>query len=179
MANGIVTRYHPLLVVLHWLIAALVILGLVLGPIMAEMPLEQKIQPLRVHMAMNIAVGVLILVRLLVRFTTRKPPPATTGNAWLDRLRLSVHVLLYIAVLSMVSTGLGMAAMGDLLDVVYGGAGFPPDFNFHELAPRAGHGFFAAVLMVLIGLHIAGALYHHFVLKDRLLARMWFGRRTP
>lgn len=178
MAIAAVTRYHPLLVALHWLIAVCVILGLILGPVMAQMPLGQKIQPLQGHMAVNIAIGVLMLVRLLVRFTTCKPPTASTGNRWLDRLRLGVHVLLYVAVLAMVSTGLGMATVGGLFDVVYGSASFPADFDFEALPPRTGHGLFATLLLVLIALHVAGALYHQCVRKDRLLSRMWFGRRT-
>jgi len=32
--------------------------------------------------------------------------------------------------------------------------------------------------MGLIALHIAGALYHTFILRDRLLRRMSFGGRT-
>ena len=35
----------------------------------------------------------------------------------------------------------------------------------------------AKLLMALIALHLAAALYHQFVLKDGLLARMWFGKR--
>lgn len=33
-------------------------------------------------------------------------------------------------------------------------------------------------LMALIALHVAAALYHRFVLKDGLLRRMWFGKRS-
>ena len=33
------------------------------------------------------------------------------------------------------------------------------------------------VLMLLIAAHLAGWLYHALVVKDRLLARMWFGKR--
>jgi hypothetical protein len=32
--------------------------------------------------------------------------------------------------------------------------------------------------MATIALHITGALYHSFILKDGLLRRMSFGRRT-
>ncbi|MCC5868456.1 MAG: cytochrome b/b6 domain-containing protein [Gammaproteobacteria bacterium] len=179
MNNNSISRYHPMLVVLHWLVAVVVILGLIVGPIMAAMPLEQKVLPLQGHMAANLAIGLLVLVRLVVRFTTRRPPPATTGNRWLDWLRKLTHVLLYVVVLCMVSTGLGMAFLGDLFEVVYRTGVFPEAFRFDSLPPNAGHRFFANVLIVLIALHVAGALYHQFVLKDRLLSRMWFGRRHP
>ncbi len=38
---------------------------------------------------------------------------------------------------------------------------------FHELSWQ--------ILLVLIILHVAAALYHQFILKDNLLARMWWG----
>jgi cytochrome b561 len=40
------------------------------------------------------------------------------------------------------------------------------------------HAALATLLAILIAAHIAAALYHQFVLKDGLLRRMWFGRRT-
>ena len=174
-----VQRYHPALVSLHWLIAVAVILGLAVGPIMAALPMDAKIQPLRGHMAINLVIGFLIIVRIAVRLCTKTPAPVSAGNVWLDRLRRIVHVLLYVTILSMVSTGLGMAMIGDLFGIVYGGqsSGFPPDFDFATLPPRAGHAFFAGAVTVLVVIHAAAALYHQFVLKDGLLARMWFGQR--
>jgi cytochrome b561 len=43
---------------------------------------------------------------------------------------------------------------------------------------RIAHGYLAAALAALIGLHIAAALYHQFALRDGLFRRVWFGRRT-
>jgi cytochrome b561 len=37
------------------------------------------------------------------------------------------------------------------------------------------HEFSAYALLVLIALHILAALYHQFVLRDHLIARMWYG----
>jgi cytochrome b561 len=31
------------------------------------------------------------------------------------------------------------------------------------------------LILGLIALHVGAALYHQFILKDNLLARMWFG----
>ncbi len=41
---------------------------------------------------------------------------------------------------------------------------------FHELSWQ--------ILLVLIILHVAAALYHQFLLKDNLMGRMWFGSST-
>ncbi len=41
---------------------------------------------------------------------------------------------------------------------------------FHELSWQ--------ILLILIILHVAAALYHQFLLKDNLMGRMWFGSST-
>jgi cytochrome b561 len=38
------------------------------------------------------------------------------------------------------------------------------------------HGLFFFLSALLILLHIGAALYHQFILKDNLLARMWYGK---
>jgi len=61
-------------------------------------------------------------------------------------------------------------------DIVFFGHGaLPQDFWAYPL--RGVHYFFSRLLMALIALHIAGALYHTLVRRDRLLSRMAFGRR--
>jgi cytochrome b561 len=36
------------------------------------------------------------------------------------------------------------------------------------------HGFIAPTLFLLVVLHVGAALHHQFLLKDNLLARMWY-----
>jgi cytochrome b561 len=40
------------------------------------------------------------------------------------------------------------------------------------------HGYLALLLVGFVVLHFLAALYHQFVLKDRLFRRMWVGRRV-
>ena len=47
-----------------------------------------------------------------------------------------------------------------------------------QFAPRAIHYAFSRALMLLIALHVAGALYHALIRRDGLLRRMGFGRRV-
>jgi cytochrome b561 len=39
------------------------------------------------------------------------------------------------------------------------------------------HGLTAYLVALLVGIHILAALYHQFIRKDNLLARMWYGSR--
>lgn len=170
-------QYHPALVTLHWLIAALIIIMLVMGfTQLGSTPNDEaKIQILSLHMPIGITILTLTIVRLFVRFFTRKPAPATAGNPLLDKVGVAVHVLLYIAALGMGISGLGISALAGLPAIVFERSGNLPA-DFAAFPPAIGHGFLSFVLSGLVLMHIGAALYHQFIRKDNLLARMWFGK---
>jgi cytochrome b561 len=175
-----VSRYHPLLVVLHWFLALMISAVLILGPlVLVKIPNSDpmKIDGLRQHMIGGALILALMLVRFLVRAGTAHPAPASTGNTLLNRLGWVSHRLFYPLVLGMAGSGLVMAVQADLPAIVFGGQGsLPPDF--WAFTARTFHYVFSRLLMALIALHVAGALYHTFFLKDRLLRRMGFGKRV-
>ena len=174
------TRYNSALVTLHWLMAIMIFLALVAGGLILDnMPNDSpdKAGGLAGHMAVGSLIGVLLIVRLIVRLTTAKPTPASTGNPLLDRLGALTHWAFYLCIAGMVLSGLATAIGADLLPIAYGGSGATIPAMMEELPQRALHGLFAITLVLLIGLHIAGALYHQFVLKDGLMRRMGFGKQ--
>lgn len=175
-------KYHPLLVTLHWLIALMIFVALAAGGlVLANMPPDSpdKVTGLGGHMIFGMAIGVLLIVRLITRLRTAHPPHAQTGNNLLDRIGVWTHWGFYALIAGMVLTGLATAYGAGLFPIVYGGVAetLPP--GLAELPQRAAHGFIATLLVALIGLHIAAAIYHQMILKDGLLRRMWFGNRTP
>jgi cytochrome b561 len=174
-----VKRYHPALVALHWLIALLAIAALALGAlVMARIPNSdpQKLEALRAHMSGGTLILVLMLARLLLRRSTAHPAPAATGRPLLDRLAWLSHRLFYVAVVGMGASGIVMALQTRLPWVVFLGEGTLPA-DFWAFPVRFVHYGFSRLLMALIALHVAGALYHTLVLRDGLLKRMFFGRR--
>jgi cytochrome b561 len=175
-----VSRYHPLLVALHWVLALLIIAALALGAlVMVKIPNTDpmKFEALRSHMSGGILILVLMLVRLFVRMQTKHPAAATAGNPLLDRIAWASHRMFYIAVVGMAGSGLFMAVQTGLFGIVFGGHGsLPPDFWVFSI--RTVHYAFSRLLMALIALHVAAALFHALVLRDGLLRRMFFGRRV-
>jgi cytochrome b561 len=174
-----VSRYHPVLVALHWLSAVLIIAALALGAlVMAPMPNSDpmKLEALRSHMGGGILIASLMLVRLLVRRRSAQPPAASAGHPMLDRLAFVSHRLLYVAALGMAASGLFLAFEAGLPAIVLGsGSALPADLWIFPA--RTVHFLVSQLLMALIALHLAGALYHMLIRKDGLLGRMWFGRR--
>ncbi len=176
-----VSRYHPLLVTLHWLLAVAIIVTLIAGFFgLAAMPNSdpQKIGALRVHMAGGMLILALMVFRFIVRMATSRPARATTGYPLLDRMAPISHYGFYVLVLLMAGTGFATAILAGLPDIVFGGSGAPLPQSLLIYPTRVAHGYVAALLVGFIIVHVLAALYHQFVRKDGLFRRMFFGRRV-
>jgi cytochrome b561 len=172
-------RYSRVLVVLHWLLAAMILFSLAMGMLsLVNIPAASpdKLFALRGHMLAGIAILVLMLVRLAVRLTSARPAPARTGIALLDAAAPLVHFAFYLVVVLMALSGIALAVQAGLPAIVFGGSGAPLPETFVGFAPRTAHGVLSRILLALVVLHILGALYHQFVRRDRVLARMGIGK---
>jgi cytochrome b561 len=179
MSTETPARYHPVLVALHWIIALLIFFMLAAGKlVLLMMPnTAEKIMPLTLHVVTGISILVLLVVRFIVRLSARKPAPADAGHPILNKIGIITHYLLYLAAFGMALSGLGMAQASNLFLTLFGSAGLSLPEDFWVYPPRIGHGVTATVLILLIALHFSAAMYHQFIRRDNLLARMWFGKR--
>ena len=176
-----VSRYHPALVALHWLLALLIIGALVVGFfVLAPMPnaSAHKIGLLGAHMAVGMLILALMVARFIIRMLTSRPAQATTGYPLLDRIAPITHYGFYVLVLLMVASGYTTGILAGLNRIVFQGSGEPLPSSFAVYPSFRAHGFIAALLAVFIALHIVAALFHQFVRRDGLFGRMLFGRRA-
>jgi cytochrome b561 len=123
MKNLLVLRFHPLLVTLHWLVAALIIALLCIGFFLATAMSNsdpQKPTLLMWHMAGGMFVAVLMTLRLAVRLLTSRPADATTGYPRLDRIAKLTHYGFYVLVFLMAGTGLATAILAGNLSNLCG-----------------------------------------------------------
>lgn len=173
-----VIRYHPLLVALHWLIALLIIGNLAGGKLLLESLSDSdpaKLEVLRLHMLGGLTILLLLVGRVVTRFATARPGPAHDSRP-LNWLAAASHAGLYLASLAMAVTGLGVAQLAGLFPLLEGKPVTLPE-DWSAIAPHAGHELFSNVLIALIVLHFAGALYH-MAKRDGAARRMWFGKRV-
>jgi cytochrome b561 len=174
-----VVNYHPLLVAMHWLMAVLLVIALAgASRVLVKIPNSDpmKIQGLRQHFAGGILLLTLMVIRLVVRVRTAHPARAFTGNPFLDRLAWLSHRLLYVLVFGQAGSGLVLALQAGLPGILFSGHGaLPPDFWVFPV--RSVHYVISRMLMAVIALHVAAALYHAFFLRDGLLQRMSLGKR--
>jgi cytochrome b561 len=177
VSRATASRYQPVLVALHWLLALMIIGLLCLGFfVLDDMPSTDpmKLKILVWHMSGGIFVLLLMILRLIIRMRSARPAPMTTGFPLLDRLASMAHYSFYVIVFLMVASGW---TTGWFVRAAFQPNGVLPS-DFDAIAPFQVHSFLATLLVVLIAAHVVAAFYHHFALKDGIFRRMWFGKRT-
>ena len=170
-------KYHPIQVTLHWLVVLLVVAAFVMGKFMSGLPNDaNKLAPLALHMGVGIFTLVVIVTRFITRMKLPKPEHASAGNAFFDWVGKLVHYALYLLVFLIAVSGMSLSMQAGLVPIVFGGSGSPLPADFFDFTARMLHGFIVPALLLLVLLHVGAAFYHQFMLKDNLLARMWYGK---
>lgn len=167
-------RYGAVAIVIHWLTAAAVLGLLISGLIMAgatDPGVKKAI--LRVHAPVGILVLLLTLARIAWWVLVDRRPAATpSGSSAQKFLARLVHLAFYPVLLVLGASGVAMLVLSGAAPVLMGEGSLP---DFSSLLPRAPHGLAGWALIGLAALHVAAALHHQFVRRDRLLARMGIG----
>lgn len=164
-------RYARSQIAVHWLAALAIVFLLVTGTfVLSELPnTPPKAGNLRIHLIVGVLAAALVASRIVLRRGLPAPPPVA-----FERLARAGHVALNAVVLLLAASGAGLMLQSGAIDAVFGGGTLPADFKVFAL--RKVHGLLSKLAMALIALHVAAALYHQFVLRDRLLPRMGLGR---
>jgi cytochrome b561 len=146
-----------------------------LGLGVSDMPLSpQKLQFLTWHKWAGITLLLLVSLRLLNRLAF--PSPAfEAGPAWQKRLATLLHVALYVLMFAIPFSGwLVSSAAG--IPVIYLGLWHLPQLMAKNIpwvdTLKEVHESLNFSLLTLVVLHMAAALKHHFIDRDRTLIRM-------
>lgn len=169
-------QYGAVAKLLHWLIFALVAAQFVIAWTMPEIHRGTPPEGLVAwHLSVGTAILLLIVLRLLWRLSHPAPPPLAGVPEWQRSLSRLVHGLLYAILLVDPVLGWGNASSRGYPVKLFGAIPLPALF---EKGSRLGHQLgdihstLAWVMLFLIGVHAASALYRHFIAKDPTLRRM-------
>jgi cytochrome b561 len=165
-------RYGAIPQFLHWVVVALVIVAWLLGQFIDDLPRGT----LSIHTALGLGVLVLLVARLAWRIVDPPPgPEPTVLGSWLDHAGRLAHYLLYLLLALVPVAGIvAQFARGDALSIfgLYEVASpWVKDRAFARSVTEV-HEILANALVILAGLHAIAALVHHWILRDRTLARM-------
>jgi cytochrome b561 len=159
----------------HWLIFLLLAAQYAVGSIMPHIGRKTLDEGwVAWHLSIGAAILFVIALRLIWRLI--RPVPLLTNLPPLEqKLARFTHLMLYLLVFAM--TVLGWAAANARgWDVKLFGLVTLPALapNGSHWGHQAGdiHNILVYVLLGFILLHVAGALYHYVVLRDRLMQRM-------
>lgn len=172
-------EYGVLARALHWLVAiglfALIYLGL------EQSGLErgpEKTEIRFIHGSIAMAVFVLMTARIVWRFVNEVPAHPADMPAWQRMSASVVHWGLYATVFVQLAAGGMVVATGGKALPFFGLFSVPlpvtENRENHELWEEV-HEATWIVVAVLIAVHVLGALYNHFIVKNDVLRRMTVG----
>jgi len=175
VTNTVAPGYGTLHKALHWIVFGLIVAQYTVGSIMPHIG-NKTLDEGWVHW--HFLVGTSILFFLVLRFAWRliSPVPAEPDlPTWQLHLSRLTHVMLYVLLFVMTFLGWAATSYRGWEVTLFGVIPLPPlAAKGTEWAHEAGdiHNTLVYVLLAFILLHIAGALYHHFVMRDRVMQRM-------
>ncbi len=166
----------------HWVSAALVLGALGLGVYMVQLVHDPaaRFALTQIHKSVGIVILVLTAARLGRRSFASAPGPEFVARP-VQLVAKTAHIALYALLVLMPLSGWLMVTTTPVRvpTVVFGLFELPyplaPDLATYRLA-HAAHVVLAVLLTTLIFIHVAAALVHALIWRDRTFARMW---RTP
>lgn len=186
-----VPRYTRTAIVLHWIVAFLMLVNVVLAWSFDYVGESRVRTVIDLHKSIGITVLGLALLRILWRYAHR-PPPLPAGYAGWERVAShAAHAGLYLLMLALPLSGwLHDSAWKDAAThpmTLYQVVPWPrigwvlnaPPATREQLHDLFGavHGWLAWVLYGLFVAHVAGALKHQFIDREPELQRMGVGGR--
>lgn len=168
--------YDKVQIGVHWVTVILIAAAFGLAWTLEGMSLSPlKLQMIPWHKWVGMTVFGLTALRLLWRAIYGAPGVEASLPAWQRGLATGVHHLLYLVMLALPLSGWLMSSAFDNQVVYLGVLPLPnligPDSDLAERLQEV-HEALAAILLILIGLHAAGAIKHHLLDRDETLVRM-------
>ena len=195
--NQPTTSYTKTAKVLHWLIAIGIFGMFALGWFMSELPKEspkqmaydlfnlgiytwnltEEISPrtfyFNLHKSIGVTIFALILIRILWRITHRPPALLASYKAWESKLASGAHHLLYLLMVALPVSGVIMATYSKY-GIKWFGIPFIKGLDNNPMRElfKDVHEIIGLIILLVIIVHIIGALKHKFIDKDDTLKRM-------
>ena len=169
------TRYSATAKFAHWLIFILVVAQYIAARNMGNHNPGQPVDAAsNVHASIGVLIVALALWRLLARLSSPVAPSPEIPR-WQQIAGHAVHKSLYLLLIAMPIFGLLAAANEGAQFTLFGMFVLPslvqPESALGEFGEKA-HEILAPIIFLVVALHVAAALFHRFVRRDGVLARM-------
>jgi len=168
----IMIPYSKRMVIIHWLTLALLIVAWYLGDTLVDARIEKDATLIGyfAHALMGGAILMLTILRLTFRSVDGTPPPV--GNSVMDIVARGVHHGLYVLLILLSITGFMTLLTSTVAAIL-----LPAEYTGPSVIPHSVHEILVTVMMVVVLVHILGAIKHQFIMKDGLMRRMSLRRK--
>jgi cytochrome b561 len=158
---------------LHWASAALIALIWGSAQVIDLFPPDGGRVAMRsLHIVMGVCFGVVLLARIAWRVTGGRRLPAADSGL-LHLAGEAAHYALYALMLAEVVLGLAnLWVRGDSIFGLYTVPAYDPGNRDLRRTVGGLHGLAANAILIVVGLHAAAALFHHYIWRDGVLRRM-------
>lgn len=171
-----VKQYDSLSKWLHWIIAIVVLVLLSASFLLEDLPSSIKPLAIMLHKSFGLTVLLLMLVRLYWIHHAGKPKLPASVPHWEAVLARFVQYAMYVFLIAMPLVGWVMSVLSNHVPTYFGLFSLP----IPGLVPNAAladtfflaHQIIAWILIVLITLHVVGAIKHAVIDKDTILQSM-------
>ncbi len=175
-------KYSGVAMALHWIVAALVLYNIFFPPEPGDVSPEVRAQITALHVGLGLIIIILMALRLFWRAGHHAPALPENLAGWERKSARALHWLLYLIVFLMIGFGFATALLAPYPAAGFGVvpvAGFVTVSESTWEVVKEIHHTGNKVLQAVVYLHIAAALYHHFIKKNGVLTSMlpWGGAK--
>ncbi|HCI52904.1 MAG TPA: hypothetical protein DE312_06240 [Gallionella sp.] len=168
------TQYSNRMIFVHWLTLALLVAAWFLGEELAEATDESQatIAGYLVHGIVGGSVLLLTVLRLL--FRRQDGTPAAIGDTLMDKVAKGIHHTLYTVLFLLPVSGMITIVSSDAGRALLSGDAslLPVDGGYEHVFAHEVHEVLVTTLILLVIVHVLGAMKHQFIAKDGLMERM-------
>jgi cytochrome b561 len=166
------THYSNRMVLVHWLTLALLVAAWFLGESVHDARHEEgaTITGYIVHALVGGAVLLLTVLRLL--FRRKDGVPAPMGNTPMDKLAKGIQHLMYLILFLLPVSGMMQIFTSDVGKALLAGDAALLPKKFTGVFAHEVHELLVTALILLVVIHVLGAIKHQFIAKDGLMERM-------
>lgn len=169
------TTFSPLVRLLHWVMAAMIVSMLFVGAGMVTTVSGRHAALVAMHKPLGVAVLVLACVRVVVRLSSRPPALPADLPGWQKFAAHGSHLVLYALMIAMPLVGWAMLSAGGYPVTLGGGVRLPsivPADAVWFAWLRHAHRWLAYLFFATFLAHFAAALYHGMIRRDGVLRAM-------
>ncbi|MDH4235175.1 MAG: cytochrome b/b6 domain-containing protein [Gallionella sp.] len=165
-------QYSKRMVIVHWLTLALLIAGWFLGESINDARVEGNatLTGYAIHGLVGGIILLLTVARLYFRRKDGTPPPF--GDTPMDKMAKGIQHALYAVLLLLPVSGVMQVVTSKVCEALRAWDATLLPAKFDGVPAHEVHEVLVTVLIMLVAVHVLGAIKHQFIMKDGLMERM-------